>query len=299
MTYTQSFIMLCGLPGAGKSTYAKILLEENSNNFYQVVSSDSIRQELYGDESEQGDPNEVFSKVRTDIEMYLRQGYSVVYDATNLTRKDRRKILEKIPCNVLKECHVVWDWLENCIETDEARDRTVGADIIFNMAKRFQAPYYDEGFAVVKYNVSDRDVWFNPRIEENNILHDNRHHTLTIQEHMVKASRYLDKSEPEFIKIAAAIHDIGKPYVKEFKDSKGNDYTEAHYYRHENVGGWQAYGAIELLPYASLTEEEKVFIIWLVCNHMEPFHNSRYYQKLPLLQSYWLDKLHEADRAAH
>ena len=46
--------ILIGLPGSGKSTYCKEKRELNSNSVY--LSSDKIREELYGNESIQGNP---------------------------------------------------------------------------------------------------------------------------------------------------------------------------------------------------------------------------------------------------
>ena len=46
--------ILIGIPGSGKSTYAKEEHESNSNSVY--LSSDKIREELYGNESVQGNP---------------------------------------------------------------------------------------------------------------------------------------------------------------------------------------------------------------------------------------------------
>ena len=55
---TKKLIILCGIPGSGKTTYAKKYIENNANTIH--LSSDAIRKELYGDESVQGNPGEVF-----------------------------------------------------------------------------------------------------------------------------------------------------------------------------------------------------------------------------------------------
>ena len=56
MTKLPELIVLCGLPGAGKSTYARQYVQEHSET--KIMSSDSIRKELYGDESIQGGSTE-------------------------------------------------------------------------------------------------------------------------------------------------------------------------------------------------------------------------------------------------
>jgi len=72
--------MMIGIPGSGKSTYAK----KNLPGVY--VSPDAIRKELYGDTSIQGNPAEVFGLVETRIRKAIRNGSDVVYDATNTTK---------------------------------------------------------------------------------------------------------------------------------------------------------------------------------------------------------------------
>ena len=79
--------ILIGLPGSGKSTYCKEKRESNSNSVY--LSSDKIREELYGNESIQGNPAEVFTLMQSRAIEALKNGIDVFYDATNLTRKDR------------------------------------------------------------------------------------------------------------------------------------------------------------------------------------------------------------------
>ena len=90
------------------------------------------------------------------------------------------------------------------------------------------------------------------------------------------------------LKVAALYHDIGKPYVKAFVDSKGNECDTAHYYQHQCVGAWMAYG-LEVDP----------FVVWLIGVHMDVYLNTKYYNKLPVFLKNKVDLLHEADEAAH
>ena len=87
------FIMLVGLPGSGKSTYANTfrsqLLSEINDERVVIISSDAIRKELYGDESIQTDPARVFSLMEERTLDELDKGSVVLYDATNINRKNR------------------------------------------------------------------------------------------------------------------------------------------------------------------------------------------------------------------
>ena len=89
----QELIMLIGLPGSGKSTLASKIAKDCRN--YIVVSTDSVRKEIYGDEAIQGDGNKVFERAYALIDYYLRDGYSVIFDATNVRRKSRKAFIER------------------------------------------------------------------------------------------------------------------------------------------------------------------------------------------------------------
>lgn len=282
-------ILLVGIPGSGKTTYAKKHIKANTIH----LSSDSIRAELYGDESIQGDPAEVFSLMQKRAVEALNNGNNVIYDATNVTRKDRASIIGICPKFTKIECRIIWAPIEECIERDASRDRTVGKEVIDKMLKRFQAVYYDEGIDEIKIVLPDK---FNIAKYHDNVIfalkipHDNPHHTLDVYNHCMEAyEKVCCDSVDSDVRIAALYHDIGKPYVKAFIDSKGNPCEHAHYYQHQCIGTYLSYGLPNITPY----------IAWLISTHMDPFLNTKYYQKLPLFLKKDIDILHEADLAAH
>lgn len=286
-----TLILLCGIPGSGKTHYAEKYIEEYKNTIH--LSSDKIRGELWGNEATQDNNNEVFSLMQSRAIDALNNGQNVVYDATNITRKDRSYIIALCPKFAKIECHIIWAPIETCIERDAARERTVGKAVIDRMLKRFQAPFYDEGInkiVIVKPCYHDLKDYGVSSLYSMMIPHDNPHHTLNIHGHCVAAYKYLtDRNESTELRRAALIHDIGKPYVKSFIDNKGNPCEVAHYYQHQCVGAWMSYGCNEVDPYTA----------WLVSVHMEPFFNSKYYNKLPPYLKNAVDKLHEADLEAH
>jgi predicted kinase len=288
-----SLILLVGIPGSGKNTYAEKYVEEHDDAIH--LSSDAIRSELYGDEFTQGNPGDVFSLMQQRTVEAFNNGLSVVYDATNITRKDRAGIIALCPKFVKIECHVIWAPIETCIERDASRERTVGKEVIDRMLKRFQAVWFDEGVHDIKiirpnnFNFVDylKDVYDAMKIQ-----HDNPHHTLNIYDHCLETQRYAyecGKDDDGLVYITAMIHDAGKPYVKAFVDSKGNSCETAHYYQHHCVSAWIAYGIAG----------DSVDMAWLASTHMEPFFNSKYYNKLPTYLKEQVDLLHEADLAAH
>jgi predicted kinase len=286
-------ILLVGIPGSGKTTYAKNYISDNDRNITHL-SSDSIRAELYGDESIQGDPAEVFSLMQSRAVETLNNGNDVIYDATNITRKDRASIINICPKFAKIEAHIIWAPIGMCIERDAIRERTVGKAVIDKMLKRFQAPYYDEGIDEIKvitpndFNQSEYELKV---LDDMEIPHDNPHHTLSIIEHCFKAYEYADYTldAGNDVCAAAELHDIGKPYVKAFIDSKGNPSEIAHFYQHQCVGAWMSYGIPNITPFRA----------WLISTHMDPYLNIKYYNRLPPYLKAQIDLLHEADRAAH
>lgn len=286
-----SLILLIGPPGCGKTTYGKDYVSDRSTYIY--LSSDEIRKELYGDETIQGDPHEVFSLMQSRAVEALNNGNSVVYDATNMTRKDRAGIIAACPKFVNIEAHVVWAPIETCIERDAMRERTVGKAIVDKMLKRFQPPFYDEGIHDIQVIVPEmfNQIAYGEKIRDNmNIPHDNHHHTLNIKEHCEAAARYAwNNNYGSNVFAAALYHDVGKPYVKAFVDSKGNPSEDAHYYQHQCISAWMYYGVYDKDPE----------IAWLIGVHMDPFLNAKYYNKLPAYLKQKVDQLHECDLAAH
>lgn len=290
--YRPKLILLVGIPGSGKTTYGRSYTTEHTYTIH--LSSDAIRAELYGDESIQGNPAEVFALMQKGAINALNDGYDVVYDATNIIRKDRANIITTCPKFAKIEAHVVWAPIETCIARDTARERTVSKEVIDRMLKRFQAPYYDEGIDEIKVilpDYFDNKGYTSNCLEAMKIPHDNPHHILNIHDHCYNASKYFDTEKiDEFeLALAALLHDVGKPYVKSFIDSKGNSCEYAHYYQHQCVGAWMSYGITNVTP----------FIAWLISEHMNPFLNTKYYNNLPLFLKNKIDMLHEADLNSH
>lgn len=286
-------ILLVGPPGCGKTTYAQEYIKEHINTIW--ISSDKIREELWGSEATQGDNNKVFALMQSRTIEALNNGMNVIYDCTNMTRNDRAYIISLCPKFTQIEAHIIWAPIEECIKRDASRERSVGKEVIDRMLKRFQAVYYDEGIDEIRVILPDNfdsHSYTNTLFQLMQIPHDNPHHTLNIFDHCLEANKYIVNKTGEYyndIGFAALYHDIAKPYVKAFVDSKGCQCEHAHYYQHQCTGAWMSYGVTSTTPY----------ITWLISAHMEPFFNSKYYRNLPPFLKRDLDLLHEADLAAH
>lgn len=80
----QKLVILVGPSGAGKSTWAK-----RHHDPSEVVSSDAIREALFGTQDMGGDQEPVFQSLRAEVRARLAAGRTAVIDATNLDRRHR------------------------------------------------------------------------------------------------------------------------------------------------------------------------------------------------------------------
>lgn len=142
--------ILCGLPGSGKSTLAEHLHNETGA---VIISSDSLREKLYGDENDQTGGYKIFQLMKSNAEMILEDGRSVIIDATNIRPKYRKTFLDiSIPSK--EKIRVVAYAFKNNPETAKLRDgermasggRFVPFSVIDSMSKNYTYPTKEEGF---------------------------------------------------------------------------------------------------------------------------------------------------------
>lgn len=141
----NEMILLIGLPASGKSTWAKRYVTDRK--FAALISSDSIREELYGDETTQGDNNKIFSLVRERAEEALKEGKDVVIDATNMTIKDRSAYFDIAKTYGATVTGILFDTpVEECKRRNSKRDRVVPDFVYDKMLNRYEEPKLSEGF---------------------------------------------------------------------------------------------------------------------------------------------------------
>ena len=85
-----ALVILCGLPGTGKSHFARQLI---SRSPFVWINSDRIRKTLVSaPEYSRQEHRRVFSAMNAITAEILRGGHSVVFDATNLNEQVRRPL---------------------------------------------------------------------------------------------------------------------------------------------------------------------------------------------------------------
>lgn len=318
-----------GLPASGKSTHAKELSERDGSI---LLSSDKIREELYGDESTQVNSNEVFDFLYKRANELLRCGKNVIIDATNINRKKRIHMIK----NAIKAdeyiCYYITTPRHACLMNDSIRNRKVGKFVIDKMYKNMQVPLMNEGWddIIFVYNdkanntynqgkfielvhsdlnhedlfdeLSDIDPVFHQIF---NLPHDSKYHTYSVSRHTYHTYKYIydnytAKYKSELL-IASLLHDIGKGYCKVFKNMKGEDTNCAHYYYHEYVGSQMA---VRTLYNLGFNDETIKLISTLVQLHMIPHDMSDKQEKklrelIDPITYEMLMVLNEADLQAH
>lgn len=263
------YIMI-GIPGAGKSTLAKEIAKDNAA---VIVSSDSIRKELFDDENNQDNNEQVFNEFHKRIKSNLKNGVSVIADATNLSLKSRRAILQnvlKIECE--KNAVVISRDIYEAISANNLRSRVVPEHDIFKHRSRFQIPFYEEGFDnifIVQVGNNKTVSDLENLIEKTcNYDQKNHHHADTLDQHCLKVTHtFLSMGYSQIAEAAGVLHDIGKLYTQQF-DEDG----EAHYLCHENVGAYTiiCYKDAVCKKY-NLTDDEFLDVVFLANYHMRPY----------------------------
>lgn len=294
--------MMVGLVASGKSTYAEKLAKETDAI---VLSSDDIRWELFGDETDQKHNQKVFQELHKRAKEYLHNGRNVILDSTNISSKRRRAFLnelKKIDC--VKNCIIMATPYEQCLKNNRNRARQVHEWVIERMYRKWQTPAMFEGWDDICIEYWDDEHFVYPEDVASSLLdfdQCNPHHTLTLGEHLWKTFRLCD-GESIYMLNACLMHDCGKSFTQTFKNAKGEQSEIAHYYNHEHVSAYEALFVFD--GYINETILASALITW----HMQPYfwekdNNEKLHNKYKKIWGEWFyDRvmiLHKADMAAH
>lgn len=147
----QKAIIMVGVPGSGKSYIAGKIAEDLQNT--KIVSTDKIREELFGDPSDNKHNSKVFDEAHKRFGLFLNEGKNVIFDATSIKKEYRKSILNSIPKDRIDHVeticlHVVAP-IKTCKKRNKCRERQVPYYVIDGMNKNLEVPKTYEGFDFV------------------------------------------------------------------------------------------------------------------------------------------------------
>jgi predicted kinase len=145
----RALVLLIGIPGSGKSTYATL-------RNLPTVSTDALRLLLFDNVSEQRFQDHVFSVLRHVIRARLDAGIARTFvDATNLGPHERKPLISLATQYGYPACALYFDTpLEICMQRNRQRGRLVPEEVLLRMTAKLRPPELSEGFTT-SYRITD------------------------------------------------------------------------------------------------------------------------------------------------
>jgi predicted kinase len=142
-----------GLPGSGKSTYAKEFIKGKE---IEYLSSDSLRAVFGKSEEDQTVTPLVFGHIKKKVDEFLKDGKNVMVDATSVNRKERSDYVNTAKKYGAKVVAIVFKMdRQGLIDRNKKRGeqggRVVPDWVIDKMLAKFEEPSYSEGIDVMIY----------------------------------------------------------------------------------------------------------------------------------------------------
>lgn len=139
----KELVLMMGLPNSGKSTRIKSQYSD-----YNIISRDDIVEELYPADNYnesyiQADHDRVNKELNVRLDLAKKYD-KVVIDMVNLSRKRRRKILNRFK-NHKKVCDMFLVPFDELMERNSTREgKFIPYNVYTNMMRAFLPPLYDE-----------------------------------------------------------------------------------------------------------------------------------------------------------
>lgn len=144
-----------GLRGSRRETLSKEYAEKNN---YVLISADEIRNEFEKNKYDIQN-NIVFEECHRRILENLEKGNDVVFDATNLIKKQRKDLIRKIKSHEVTGLFVL-DSYENSLVNNKllSEEGTFDKNKSLASAITCEIPNLDEGFKDIEFIFDDNDI---------------------------------------------------------------------------------------------------------------------------------------------
>jgi predicted kinase len=138
----NALILLVGISGSGKSTWGKKFSQDNNITY---LSSDEYRAKFGKNEDDQSVTPQVFAYLKRKVDELLSQGKSVMVDATNLTKRDRKDFLDSANKTETYKIAVVFEVSRDELVARQEKRASVGGRrvpdwVIDKMINKYQRP---------------------------------------------------------------------------------------------------------------------------------------------------------------
>lgn len=153
----KKLIILSGVAGSGKSTYAKEKLLSECGESCAIVSRDEVRFSMVSeDEGYFSKEDNVFSEWIEQIKKSLLTNEYTIADATHITRGSRDKLFKALSSSLEGVdiiAYVILNDLDTILTQNEQRTGRayVPPTVIKNMFHSFKTPTLEEGFKEIVY----------------------------------------------------------------------------------------------------------------------------------------------------
>jgi predicted kinase len=142
-----------GLPGSGKSTYAKNFIKGKD---IEYLSSDELRAVYGKDQSDQSVTSIVFGHIKRKVDEFLKDGKNVLVDATSVNRRERTDYITTAKKYGAKVVALVFKMdRQGLIDRNKKRGeqggRVVPDWVIDKMLTKYEEPSISEGIDEIIY----------------------------------------------------------------------------------------------------------------------------------------------------
>ena len=159
--------MMVGIQGSGKTTLSNELSKKMN---IEIVSTDMVRKNNKGIKE-----NLVWDVVYKRIAELVDEDKDVIYDATNITPKVRKRLVDEVAKYTNKKLTIGVYYLETNVEechkriverNKKALELCLPEEVVYSFSSSLIEPTLDEGFEFIRYVENGKVIWEKKRFSK-------------------------------------------------------------------------------------------------------------------------------------